>query len=179
MGGRGAGGGGPSSARGKINTELEKIRNARRENLRVFDKNGNVVYAEGGTQGHTGYAETDYRDKIVAHNHPTGYAPYPSRQDIETFETSGAREMIIVSKDYTVSLKKDPSYKSLSGARESIIGARRWTENTSVLDSLNRSRRNGEISVATYNQKKREYEFETYRKAAKRAGYIFTVTKRR
>ena len=58
MGSRGAssgrGGAITSASMAKIMNETEKIRNAKKENLIVFDKNGNILYTEGGTLSHTG-----------------------------------------------------------------------------------------------------------------------------
>lgn len=172
MGGRG---GASGLSQNKIGSELEKIRNAAKENLRVFDSNGNLIYSEGGTKGHTGYSNVDYEGKIVAHNHPKGYAPYPSGTDFDTFQNHNAKEMIIVSKDYTVSVRKDPSFKSLSGIRESISYAAHSMGERSILTQARKDVRERKISVQQANERILEF----YKKVTKRAGYIMEVRKKK
>lgn len=165
MGGRGG-----SSGFG-YNSEIEKIRNAKSENLRVFDSNWNLVYSEGGTKGHTGYGEVDYSGKISVHNHPKGYYPFASNTDFETFERSGAKEMVIVSQKYTMRLRKDPSYKN--SGREGIVSALRWSDGN---DQLNKARQDlvkRKISQDQYITR----VFEIHKKAAKRSGYILSYEK--
>lgn len=172
MGGRG---GSSGLSQNRIGSELEKIRNATKENLRVFDSNGNLIYLEGGTKGHTGYSTIDYEGKIIAHNHPKGYAPYPSGTDFDTFQRHNAKEMIIVSKDYTVSVRKDPSFKSISGIRESISYAAHMMGERDVLTQSRKDVREKKISAQQANEKILDF----YKKVAKRAGYIMEVRKKK
>lgn len=169
MGGRG---GSSGLSQTKINSELEKIRNARRENLRVFDSAGNLVYSEGGTSSHTGYEAVDYTDKIAAHNHPKGTYPFPSDTDFDSYQRNNAKEMIIVSSDYTVRLRKDPTYKNL--VRDSITNSMRWTNYNSNADQARRELKSGKISRSEYIQR----IFELQKKAAKRAGYVLEVKRK-
>ena len=168
MGGRGGSSGMNSS---KYNSEVENIRNARTENLRVFDSKGNLVYSEGGTQGHTGYGEVDYTGKISVHNHPKGYYPFASNTDFETFEKSGAKEMVIVSREYTMRVRKDPGYKN--AGREGIVSALRWSGGNEQLNKARQDLKQRKISRDQYITR----VFEIHKKAAKRSGFILTFEK--
>ena len=155
----------------RYNSEIEKIRKDKTENLRVFDSNGNLVYSEGGTKGHTGYEEVDYSGKIAVHNHPKGYYPFASNTDFETFEKSGAKEMVIVSRGYTMRLRKDPSYKNFG--REGITSALRWSGGSDLLNKARQDLVQRKISQDQYITK----VFEIHKKAAKRSGYILSYEK--
>lgn len=171
MGGRGGTSG--VSINQKINNELDKIRDARREKLLVFDSSGNIVYKEGGNLNHTGYGVADYEGKIVAHNHPKGTYPFPSDTDFDTYQREKAKEMIIVSRDYDVRLRKDPSYKNL--VRENITNSMRWTNYNADAGKARNDLRSGNITREQYIQR----IFDLQKKAAKRAGYILEAKKRK
>lgn len=168
MGGRGGSSGFNFS---RYNSEVEKIRNSRSENLRVFDSNGNLVHSEGGTKGHTGYEKVDYSGKIAVHNHPNGYYPFASNTDFEAFEKSGAKEMVIVSPKYTMRLRKDPDYKNVG--REGIITALRWNRGNEQLNKARQDLKQRKISQDQYISR----VFEIHKKAAKRTGYILSYEK--
>ena len=177
------GGSGGATARHKIETGIEQIRNAAREQLLVFDKNGDITYREGGVKNHVGYGlysdeAPDYKDKIVAHNHPKGTAPYPSDTDFDTFQKHDAAEMIVVSRDYTVLVRKDPDFKSISGIRGSISQTAYRMGKTLTTEKIRTEWREGKYNTKTMNEKMRDTLFELYKKAAKRSGYIMTVKKR-
>lgn len=169
MGGRGSAGGSFSSLPGTVSSEANRIRNFARETLRVYDKDGKLVYKEGGTGTHTGYSEVDYKDKIALHNHPdkkTG--AWPSATDFDTFERKGLKEMVIASKDYIVRVRKDPSY--IGSAREGINAAAYWMGERDFHAQMRQEYRSGKITRKQYNKGMLEF----YKRAAKRAGYLLT-----
>lgn len=178
MGSRGAssgrGGAITSASMAKIMNETEKIRNAKKENLIVFDKNGNILYTEGGTLSHTGYGNADdfYKDSISVHNHPKGVAPFPSDTDFDTFQNKGIDTMVIVSPDYTITVKADPNY---SGVKSSISKNMQYTGFRDADNALRKLRQSGQITQKEYNQKRREIKFKYQAEACKRSGYTMTV----
>lgn len=171
MGGRGSSSGIISSS--KIEKELDKIRDAKRENLLVFDENGEILYKEGGNLNHTGFEQVDYENKIVAHNHPKGTYPFPSNTDFDTYQREKAKEMIIVSKDYTVRLKEDKTYKNIG--RESITYSMHWMNYNQNAWNLKQDLKAKRISRDEYIKG----IFDLQKKAAKRAGYVLEVKKRK
>lgn len=101
MGGRGGSG---SFGFASINAARAKIANLKKEQLFVFSPSGDLLYKEQGTAQHAGYGDTDYKGNIVLHNHPEGVLPVPSLKDIETWQKSGAKAIIIESRDATFTL---------------------------------------------------------------------------
>lgn len=101
MGGRGGSG---SFGFASINATRSKIANLKKEQLFVFSPSGDLLYKEQGTAQHTGYGDADYKGNIVLHNHPEGVLPVPSLKDIETWQKSGAKAIIIESRDATFTL---------------------------------------------------------------------------
>lgn len=183
MGGRGA----SSGDVGKISQNLNAIRNAKRENLIIFDNNGNIIATETGNKQHVGYSEKDYKDRIVAHNHPSGVMPYPSEQDFKTAEKSGMKEMIVVSKDYTISYSIDKNYKGYGRQGIGYTIERNKNELRNIKESINnktiRDYRNGKYkSVEDYRndtiKKQTEAVLREYKKYAKNSGYKLKITKR-
>lgn len=158
------------------NADIEKIRNAKTENLIVYDKQGNIIHTEGGVLNHTGMAGfSDYKDTVAVHNHPKGIAPYPSGTDFDTYREKGISEMIIVSPTNTVSLKKDPNFKGayrgdIRYTAEYIMGGN--SEATRIRQEWRKSGERG----AVLNERLKKHWLDTYQKAAKREGYILTVT---
>lgn len=143
----------------------------------IFDDNGNVVYQEGGSLNHTGYgdsAEPYYSGNTAAHNHPKGVAPYPSDTDFDTFQERKIKKMVVVSPDYTVTVKEDPKYKG--AGRSSITYNMKYTSYSQADNELRKKRQKGEITQKEYNQQRREIKFKFQKEACKRAGYIMTVT---
>lgn len=101
MGGRGGSG---SFGFASINATRSKIANLKKEQLFIFSPSGDLLYKEQGTAQHTGYGDADYKGNIVLHNRPEGVLPVPSLKDIETWQKSGAKAIIIESRDATFTL---------------------------------------------------------------------------
>ncbi len=91
---------------------IEKIGDAKKEHLLVFDSNGKVEYEETGKKRHVGYSteEISYEGKIAIHNHPDGVFPYFSQQDLDTFHSKKIQMAATVSKDYIITIRKDENY---------------------------------------------------------------------
>ena len=163
-----------SAAMNKIMSESEKIRNAKNENLIVFDKEGNVLYTEGGVLNHVGYGDANnyYVDSVAVHNHPKGVAPYPSDTDFDTFQNKGIDTMILVSPDYTVTVKADPKYPY---TRSSISKNMQYTGYSKADQELRKNKQKGNISQKEYNEQRRQNKFKYQQEACQRSGYIMTV----
>ena len=169
-----------------LNKAIEKIRNAKKENLIIANKNGNIEYQEKGNSYHTGTGNYEMKDKIVIHNHPDKVMPYPSKKDFETFEEKGLNKMIVVSKDYTYTYENNPDYQ-LKG--KSGIGY--YIEQNSYNDSIARAEIN-DTTVKMYKEGKystideykndtikrqTEYMNKKYKEYAEKGGYKLTITK--
>lgn len=182
MGGRGA----SSGDVGKISQNLNAIRNAKRENLIIFDNNGNIIATEIGNKQHVGYSEKDYKDRIVAHNHPSGGMPYPSEKDFKTAEKSGMKEMIVVSKYYTISYSIDNNYKGYGRQGIGYTIERNRNQLKQIRDNINNKtmsdyKKGRYKSVEEYRndtiKKQTEAVLREYKKYAKNSGYKLKITK--
>lgn len=153
---------------------FDDLRPRKKEKLVVYDDNGNIVYTEGGTKGHTGYS-SDYTKTGMhtVHNHPEGYGPYPSQTDLDSFYSGGYKSLTIVSKDYTVTIAQDDAYKHGGGYGPISY---RYIEDLHKLPTAYEAIRRGGMSAEEYNRLKRENEFHKLLEAGRRAGYRVTIT---
>lgn len=183
MGGRGA----SSGDVGKISQNLNAIRNAKRENLIIFDNNGNIIATETGNKQHVGYSEKDYKDRIVAHNHPSGGMPYPSEKDFKTAEKSGMKQMIVVSKYYTISYSIDNNYKGYGRQGIGYTIERNRNQLKQIRDNINNKtmsdyKKGKYKSIEDYRndtlKKQTEAVLREYKKYAKNSGYKLKITKK-
>lgn len=156
--------------------EVEKIRNAKRENLIIMKENGEIIHSEGGNTNHVGTGNASYEGNIAIHNHPTGKAlPYPSTKDFDTFEKTKLKMFSVVSPDYTITVRRDPNDKRVGHG--GITHYLNYTLDRMQDGKLNNQRRKGEISYEEYRKKKIELHLKAQKEACKRAGYEMTITK--
>lgn len=184
IGGRGA----SSGINSNFKRSLSSIRNLKKEKMIVLDNKGNIVYIENGTKTHAGYNEYDYANKIVAHNHPKGTFYIPSKKDLETFYESNMKEMIVASKDYIVSVKRNANKRQVPltniANNENIRNASSKATATILKKYPNETRKyNSSFRVTnakSYNKIISSYTnemFKSYQKELKKNGYIMSRIK--
>lgn len=178
-----------SSGNKELDKKLNKIRNAKKENLIVVDENNNIVFEEGGDKLNTGFEDYDYKGKTTYHNHPDGKAyPYPSIQDFKTAENSGMSKMVIVSKGYTYEYEQDKDFKSISGTRPGLSKRYSALENSidqemfKMKEDMKNDYKNGKY--ASFDEYKNdvinkniEYMNNKYQELAKNSGYKLNIYK--
>ncbi len=183
MGGRGA----SSNISNNISKSLDKIRALKKENLIVFDKNGKIIYTELGNNKHVGYENINYKDKIVAHNHPEGVYPYPSQKDFETMEKSGMAQMIVVSQNYSYHYEINKKYKGYGRVGLSYLmnqNNRRLSEGRKKINqqTFEKAKKGGYKNNQEYKQdtikKQTQYMNRELKKLAKNSGYNLKITKK-
>ena len=108
MGGRAGGGAGMGSRSGSASSRIAKAERSIARNdyetLLVFDDKGNITFQKKGTANSVDYTGVDTSNKITTHNHPNGTAF--SDSDITSAITSNEKEIRVVGKEYTFSLKR-------------------------------------------------------------------------
>lgn len=170
----------------ELNKKIEKIRNAKKENLIVTDEDGNIIHEETGNKFHTGNDNIDYKDRITYHNHPENTYPYPSKQDFKTAEQSDMKRMVVVSQNYTYIYEKDENYSGWGRqGLSSFIENNNWEINIKLKEinnsTLEKYKSGGyKNSTEYYKETKKlqvEYINKTYKDLAQNSGYKLTIQK--
>nr|DAL60141.1 MAG TPA_asm: protein of unknown function DUF2466 [Caudoviricetes sp.] len=181
MGGRGGSG---SFGFASINAARAKIANLKKEQLFVFAPSGDLLYKEQGTAQHAGYGDTDYKGNIVLHNHPEGVLPVPSLKDIETWQKSGAKAIIIESRDATFTLSGPHNkgfYETLAYNHNYVRRAVREAANKVSADYKAGKYKSPQEAKAASRKAQTEATNNVYAKFAKAAGvkYAFKWKKKK
>lgn len=112
--------------------------------------------------------------------------PYPSEQDFKTAEKSGMKEMIVISKDYTISYSIDKSYKGYGRQGIGYTIERNRNQLKQIRDNINNKtqadyKKGKYKSVEEYRndtiKKQTEAVLREYKKYAKNSGYKLKITK--
>lgn len=174
MGGRGASG---SLNFETINATRSKIANLKREQLFVFSPSGDLLYKEQGSDRHTGYGEANYEGNIVLHNHPESVLPTPSLKDVETWQKSGAKAIIIESRDATVTLSGPHNkgfYETLSYNHNAVRRAVRVAANKVSADYKAGKYRNVREANKASRKAQAEVINNAYAKFARATGVTYS-----
>ena len=129
MGGRAGGGAGMGrGSRGGLAHSLGsregEIKNSPIERNAIFDEKGNLLFKnDNGTEHSVSFkgAESKMKDSIYTHNHPNGMSLSPD--DYVVAATYNLKEMRVVTKGVTYSLKRPASGWGLAGKdKQGVIG---------------------------------------------------------
>ena len=154
---------------------FDSIRNKKKENLIVYDNEGNVLGREGNiSKSHTGYEEHDYKGNNAVHNHPDGVGYYPSDTDLDNYQRLELNTMSVVSPTHTIKISKDPEFSNV------VRGKISSTKNNYVPSKVGRYEdelKKGTVSsFDEWKSIKASDEVRRIVEAGKREGYIVEVS---
>jgi hypothetical protein len=165
---------------------FDSIRNKSKENLIVYDDDGNIVYKEGGTKTHTGYNDYDYKGLHTVHNHPKGVGYYPSNQDLVTLHISQAKSMTIVSSEYTIKIIRTDKVQQENYTLSDVDIIQNAKSNLNLRGvipspfgklSASQYRQKHNLTIKDINEMRAKYEIQLIKKIMEEEGYIVIIKK--